>query len=238
MKPFEAFYASALQQPVLLWCAAAIGLAVVATRRSLAPTTRVFCVAWSVVPFLDAWLTAERVLGLPPMSPGLATAVATAFVIVGDLRAFLFFEGATADGEILLDGRKIARAIAWSFIVPVTTALATATLPEAPWKGRATFLVYEASFEALVTARYVLGRRATNPWTRGVVRYVLAYYGLWVAADVVLLATGADAGFLLRVLPNVLYYGGLLAVVSLRAPARLPEPTPILREIGTGGAMK
>ena len=46
-------------------------------------------------------------------------------------------------------------------------------------------------------------------------RFVLLYYGLWAAADALILATGADLGFAVRVVPNVLYYGGLIAVIGL-----------------------
>ena len=49
-------------------------------------------------------------------------------------------------------------------------------------------------------------------------RFVLLYYGLWAAADVILLATRADLGFALRVVPNLLYYGGLIAAIGWFAP--------------------
>ena len=49
-------------------------------------------------------------------------------------------------------------------------------------------------------------------------RFVLLYYGLWAASDVVILATGADVGFGLRVVPNLLYYGGFFAALAWLAP--------------------
>jgi hypothetical protein len=68
-------------------------------------------------------------------------------------------------------------------------------------------------------------------------RFVLLYYGLWACADAIILATGADFGFGLRVIPNVLYYGGLIAVIGrcaamdardarLTGPARDPRAEP------------
>ena len=45
-------------------------------------------------------------------------------------------------------------------------------------------------------------------------RFVLLYYGLWATADAIILATGSDLGFAVRVVPNVLYYGGLIAVIG------------------------
>jgi hypothetical protein len=50
-------------------------------------------------------------------------------------------------------------------------------------------------------------------------RFVLLYYGLWATADVIILATGSDLGFALRVVPNVLYYGGLIGAIGRMAPA-------------------
>ena len=47
---------------------------------------------------------------------------------------------------------------------------------------------------------------------------MLLYYGLWAAADALLLATGADSGFALRVIPNLLYYGGFIAALARLAP--------------------
>ena len=59
-----------------------------------------------------------------------------------------------------------------------------------------------------------------NPWLRRVSRFVVLYYSLWAASDVILLATGSDLGYALRVVPNLLYYGGLIAVIAWSAPLR------------------
>jgi hypothetical protein len=83
------------------------------------------------------------------------------------------------------------------------------------------FLVYELLFVVLalgIAARYLPRRRDTAGWTRRVTRFVVLYYGLWASADAIILGTGADVGFLLRVVPNVLYYGGLVAVIASTAP--------------------
>ena len=219
--PFERFYASFAQQPLLLWGAAAVGLAVVLLRRSTSRSVQGFCLLFGLVPFLDAWLTADDVAGVGALSPTLGVVVATFFVILGDLRFFLFLESATGEGEIALDGGKWARAIGLSFVIPVASALFRAFLPEAaPWRGRATFLFYEAVFVCLVLALRALGRGGRLGWTRRVTQYVLAYYALWILADVLILFLHLDVGYLVRVVPNVLYYGGLLAVVSVASPPR------------------
>jgi hypothetical protein len=43
------------------------------------------------------------------------------------------------------------------------------------------------------------------------------YFG-WASCDVLILS-GVEAGHLLRIVPNVLYYGALLPFILLRAPA-------------------
>jgi hypothetical protein len=216
--PFETFYASFTQQPILLWVAAALGFAVSLTRLGQAtPSLRLFCLLFGLLPFFDAWLTADDVAGIGALPPTTAVVLATFFVIVGDLRYFLFLTSATEDGAIAITRVTLARAVGLSLLVPVASAVFRSFLPDLPWKGRATFLFYEAAFVCLVLALRTMGRkRAPAPvWTRPVTKFVLAYYALWVAADVVILFLHLDAGYLLRVVPNVLYYGGLLTVMSL-----------------------
>ncbi len=81
--------------------------------------------------------------------------------------------------------------------------------------------MYETLFVVLAIglSRVYLPRRSVALlWTRRVTRFVIAYYALWVVADAVILTTGADVAFLLRVLPNVLYYGGLVPAIAWAAP--------------------
>jgi hypothetical protein len=223
MNPFETFNASFVQQPVLLWCAAALGLAVVALRGNSSPSVRAFCLLLGLVPFFDAWLTADQVAGIGALAPTLGVVVALFFVIVGDFRVFLFLASSTADGTILLRGAGVARAFFLSLVVPIVTAGFRALLPDTPWRARATFLFYEVAFVCLLLALRgrgaVLGQGATLDWGRKVIRYVLTYYALWAIADAVILFLHLDVGYLLRVVANVLYYGGLLAAVSWFAPA-------------------
>jgi hypothetical protein len=227
VKPYETFYASAEQQPVLLWCAAAVGLAVVALNRRTSRSTRAFCLLLGIVPLLDAWLTADPVMGVGSLGPTAGVVVATVFVIVGDLRFFLFLTSATEGGEIAPGAGKAVRATLLSLVVPIATAIFRVFLPDATWKAQATYLFYEIAFLLLTLTLRALGVGAMRfAWGRRVTRYVLVYYALWALADVMILFLHADAGYLLRVAPNVLYYGGLLAAVSLSSPAvSRPSPT-------------
>ena len=45
--------------------------------------------------------------------------------------------------------------------------------------------------------------------------YLAAYYGLWAAADVLILS-GVDAGWPVRLVPNQLYYGFFVPFVWWR----------------------
>jgi hypothetical protein len=97
-------------------------------------------------------------------------------------------------------------------------------LPESSSGPRVLFFVYEVLFVALTLALLRLHPRvAAVPWLTPVSHFVLVYYGLWATADAILLTTGSDLGFALRVVPNVLYYGGLIAVIGWAASRMVSE---------------
>lgn len=220
MSPYAQFYGSFAQQPLLLWCAAAVGLAVVALHRAPPRSVTLFCLAFGLVPFADAWLTADRVAGIGSLPPTVGVVLATTFVIVGDLRVFLFLGSATDEGSIAIDTARFVRAAGLSMVVPMASAIFRSLLPDTPWRPQATYLFYEVAFLGLLLVLHALEWGATRRvWGHRVSVYVMAYYGLWALSDVLILVH-VDAGYLLRVLPNLLYYGGLLAVVSLTWPAR------------------
>jgi hypothetical protein len=206
---FEAFYASALQHPLLLWLAAAAGLAIALRRRDLHASVRRYAVALFALSVLDAWLTTHPHGSVVPLF----------FVIAGDARYLLLLEAARPTGAIAIAPRGLARALALSLVVPIVSQLLTSALAGPGAQPRVLFLIYELLFCALALAllRWHPNVRAL-PWLRGVTRFVLLYYALWATADIVLLATRADLGFALRVVPNALYYGGLIAAIGRLAP--------------------
>ena len=215
--PFALFYASAWQHPIALWLAAAAGAAVCVARRDLHASTRAYALALAALSGLDAWLTANHVFGIGSLPPSLAIWVPLSFVIAGDARYLLLWDAATPQGQIALTPGALARGIALALVVPIS-AFAIATLWSAP--TRVLYLAHELLFCALTVALMRWHPRAhALPWVRAVSRFVLLYYALWAAADVALLATGADLGYALRVVPNLLYYGGFVAAIAWRAPA-------------------
>ncbi len=218
---FAAFYASALQHPLLLWLAAGLALLPILARRGLDPALRRFCLLLVGLSLLDAWLTSSRVYGLGALPGWAASAVPLFFVLAGDFRFLLLVMAATPDGRFRPDARSLRAAAGLTLIVPLATQLALAVLPEPRDPPRTMFLIYELGFVALTLGllRWHPKLRAA-PWLGSVSRFVILYYALWAGADAILLTTGSDLGFLLRVVPNVLYYGGLIAVVALLAPTR------------------
>jgi len=218
MGPFEAFYESPVQHPMLLWAAALAGGAFCATRARLSPATKRYCLALTALSLADAWLTSRHVYGLGSLSGFARSAVPLFFVLAGDFRYLLLLGLATPAGGMRFDARRVGAAVALTLVVPVSAQLLTGVLAGSPAPPRVLYLIYELAFALLTLAilRWHPGLRRA-PWLVAVSRFVLLYYLLWVLSDAIILATGSDLGFLLRVAPNLLYYGGLIAVIGWAA---------------------
>jgi hypothetical protein len=223
---FEAFYDGPVQHPWLLWAAGLGGVAFALSRTGLTPTLRRYVAALGVLTLLDAWLTANHVIGLGRLPDWAAGGVPLFFVLAGDLRYLLLVENGASDGRLEFDVRGVVRATLLVCLVPLGSQLLTPLVagPAAP--VRVLFLVYEISFFALTSLLMALHPgAASGRWPRSVSWFVLLYYGLWAISDAIILGTGSDLGFALRVVPNVLYYGGLIAVIGWSAAedARTPQ---------------
>lgn len=219
---FAAFYSSFWQHPVLLVALPILFL--VARGRKLFGVRPAFlrgylflrCYLGLVLAgtLLDAILTADgtaRALGLPA---GVASAIAISFVIVGDFRVFWLV--------IRLKVARMslsfwARAAALSLVGPLLQAGLILAFPALFSEVRVTFLVYEIALFALLGGLLLgLSSKPEAVFGREVLLYALLTYGLWIAADVVILS-GVDLGYLVRVVPNVLYYGAYAPFVYVRA---------------------
>lgn len=152
-----------------------------------------------------------------------------AFILVGDFRYFLLVErfvrrptGALNEATSL---STWGSAIAFTLLVPAVSAIVNRSLPST-LNVRWTYLTYEAMFLALaiVLRAAVLPRRlagaplGVRAWLLRVASFEVAQYALWALADVIILFTGADAGFALRIVPNVMYYAAFLPFVAWTAP--------------------
>jgi len=212
---FEGFYASPFQHPLLLWLAAALAMAFVHGCRGLAPDVRRYCLALGVLSLLDAWLTSNVIPGLGRLPESFAGPVPLFFVLAGDFRFLLLLGAAGVGGGLRFGPGIVAVAFGLTLVVPIVSQLVMWAVGGSASSPRLLFLVYEVSF-FLLTSVLILkhpGPRSV-PWLRALCRFVLLYYGLWALADAIIMATGSDLGFLVRVIPNVLYYGGLVAAIA------------------------
>jgi hypothetical protein len=215
MGTFEAFYASPMQHPFLLWLAAALAIGFCATRPGLGSSLRRYCLGLGVLSLLDAWLSSSHIIGIGGLSGWLASVVPLFFVLAGDFRYLLLAVSASSEGTIQVSGAKVALALGLTAIVPISSQLMLLLVPDSLDKTRVMFFIYEVEFVVLTLCllRFHENLRRVA-WVRRVSRFVIVYYSLWAGADLLILTTGADLGYLLRVVPNLLYYGGLIGVMG------------------------
>ncbi len=229
---FRVFYDSAWQHPGIAFAGGVplllVGLfAWSASRRAQDPDPRRH--AWlatflvlELAILLDAWLTGAW----SPLHGGSASIAAAVFVILGDLRFFYLVE--RQRGEVAPGARNALRALVvalpMSLLVPIAAEVLRRTDPTR-FVGSALYVRYEVAALVVMVA-YALARmpRAADgadrrrPYVLRLLGIVGAQYALWVVADVLILR-GLDLGYLLRVVPNVLYYVVFVPAACLATPA-------------------
>ena len=209
----ESFYKSAWHLPGIAW----LGLLVVGVavwRRK--PPLAAWWLAMAVVAAVDALFAGA----LSPLAAGpWATFASVVFVVVGDWR-FLFL--------ILRDrhtGRRAALySLAWALLVPTLAHLLSRGIPSLFPTQRQLFLAYELLFCALCLGllmwlRSQVGVRHKR-WLMRLACFELVQYGLWVIADVLILAEHRALGLALRVVPNALYYAAFPLVAMWLFPSQ------------------
>ena len=224
MGTFEAFYNSPLQHPFFLWGGALLAIGYCVSLRDIDSSMRRYCLGLGALSLLDAWLSSAHIYGIGSLSGWAASTVPLFFVLAGDFR-FLLLAGAAADnGRISLTARNVGIAALITIIVPLSTQGLLMMLPEDLNSPRMMFLIYEVSFVLLTVCLLRFHENVkSQAWVARVSRFVIVYYSLWATADILILAFGLDVGYLLRVVPNLLYYGGLIAVMGRCAEAAARE---------------
>lgn len=209
---------SAWHHPGLAFVLCAIAAVVVMVRVPKGSLRRAL-LAFTALTALDAWLTGAW-MPLPPGSQ-LAQNVSIAFVILGDLRLFVLLERFRNDRRWTV---AIALAVVLSFVVPIAQAIAIRAAPDTFHELRRIYLVYETFFVALAAVLLALrypSRAAKSPelawYSTSLVVFFLVQYALWVMCDVLILS-GFEFGYGLRLVPNALYYGLFLIFAALKAP--------------------
>ncbi len=197
-------YESAWHIPGTPWLVSLAFLALLA--RSPAPRRGLFASLAALIA-LDAWLNGP-LTPLASASGAVRTGVALVFVLAGDLRYFLVAELGAATGP-----GAWRRALLLTLVVPVVALpLRLLAVPE-----RVLWLAYEVAFLvlALLLRQVVWPRRlraAPGEIARAVTAlttFQVAQYALWASADVMLLA-GLEAGWLVRIVPNTMYYAAFV----------------------------
>jgi hypothetical protein len=199
------FYYAGWQQPWALLVApfAFLVFRVVAAppRLGAVPAAAPFVTLWSTLFAFETMLDAVATGPLAEaIGPGAArTALGLVFVLLGDFRIWWLVFGLAGRS------RALRPALFATAAVPASAWLAAKVLAAVfgPLPDQALWLLHESAFCALATA---IARRQPDRFARAVLAYAAVYYALWAAADVLILA-GVDAGWLLRCIPNQLYYG-------------------------------
>lgn len=220
---FEAVYGSTWHHPVAFWVVGLPLLVFLALRLKSARYRRALglLLAFQLLILTDAWLTSAW----SPFADGTAakTAVAVTFVILGDLRYLLILQRFGLDEEKAASPlRRWAVPLAASLVVPIASKVVAVGWADQP---RVLFLVYELMFAALAIGVLVVvlprRRDAQAPlWVKRLTQFEIAQYILWASADVVILS-GHDVGFLLRLVPNVMYYALFVPFAWWSAPEEL-----------------
>ncbi len=207
---FERFYYGPVAHPLPAWIAAAAALLWIAIRR---PRLWALLLILEIEISLDAFATGA-------WAPAGAARLAVTFAILGDAR---FFFLVARQLPSVTRARAIAAAGAAALVVPIVSyALALVTRTS----GRGLYLIYEMGFVAVSIAVLIwVNRRfsegAIKRWLIRLTVIELVQYGLWAIADIVILS-GLDIGFLIRLIPNTIYYCvfALYAVATAPAEAR------------------
>ncbi len=222
-----AFYQSDLQSVWGLWVAPVLfGLFLLALRlggrgqpsAGATPAAANFVAAFTAVFLLETLLDPlatgpiTRALGLADALGG--SAIAFAFVYLGDFRVYLLLFGVAA----LAAGQPVplGRAALWTLAVPALAGSVYAGAL-ALWGDVAMgwlWAAYELSFFVVMLgfrARWVPAQASeadasTRNFLAFVCLYAASYYLLWLTADLLTLLGGFDAGWALRIVPNQLYY--------------------------------
>jgi len=211
---FDAFYHSDLQSVYLLQILPALFLvywwAVAGPNQTPALRfVRLYCGVFCVETLIDPVATGPLVAWLG----GGGTALGLLFVLLGDFRVFVLVFGICSPER---DWKGVVgEAALWAPIVAISgyalhaaIGLACGSAP-----GQLLWMLHEILFVLLagyVRNRLIPARTGADDPNRAklqrTVSFVMLYYGLWAFSDALILWGDLDVGWLVRVVPNQLYY--------------------------------
>ena len=214
----KALYDHALHHPGVTYI---VGLALLFAIVARLPFLYSYLIIFLVTILADATVTGAW--SPVPIDSGAYTALSVVFIILGDLRYFLLAERVTRPSEPLW--RTLLFSAPITMVMPITTGILTRTV-DFMADTRVLYIVYESAMGVMVLSLQYLrfSKRSVDlevhRWVREVSWLFAGLYFGWALSDVIILA-GFDFGHLLRIIPNVLYYGAFLVVVFWRAPASM-----------------
>jgi hypothetical protein len=168
---------------------------------------------------------------VPIASAELQTAIEYVFVLIGDLRfilllAYILYAGKKLPdiAALRLSGDVLRPALIFTVFPSLIVSAVGIARPELLQLARQKYLAYELVFFVLTLlwVTVVLQQKgvaeAEARFIRLVALPVLGFYGLWSLADILILR-GVEAGYVLRIIPNLLYYCVFLWWVAMAARA-------------------
>lgn len=218
---WDAFYHGGWQWPWALLVVPFAWAIARAIARGDAPDSALgrFVRLWGTVFVLETMLDPVAGACVRGASAAVQTGTGLFFVLAGDFRIYWLLAGIADGGRIT--ARGFARAAAMTAAVP--SAAFALTRAAAAIQGELSEQVLWLTHEALFVAVVAFAARIWVPavlsgetarYARWVCAWVAAYYALWAAADVLILA-GVDAGWAVRCVPNQLYYALTVPVLEL-----------------------
>jgi hypothetical protein len=182
-----------------------------------------WAVLFSIETMLDPLVGGPLLRALGP-PPAVGTAVVLVFVLLGDFRVYwLLFALALRDARrgalLAAAATPVVALLAWT-----GDGLWDRMAPDA--SGQRLWLIHELLFTGVaiwLRARW-LPTRVQDPvlcrFLRRVCGYVTLYYALWAGCDALWMIASLDAAWLLRAVPNQLYYAFFVPFVWLAYPRR------------------
>lgn len=231
---FRDFYLSDLQS---VWSLELVPLLYLAWRALIAPPGEArtetvaqriawfvdrYAIVFAIQTLIDPLATNPLIKWLGIADGPLGTAVMIVFVLLGDFRVYLLVFALLAIAAGQPWRSALPRAAAWTLVVPLLALPLNAALhaarPELEF-SITIWPIYEAIF--LLVALGWRSRLASAPALvrdalRAVLAYVALYYALWAFSDVLIQMLGLDVGWLLRIVPNQLYYAFWIPFVVWR----------------------
>ena len=180
-----------------------------------------YAIVFALETMLDPVATGPLVRALGLSANG-GTAVLVLFVLLGDFRVYLLVFALIAIARHHRWVTALRRAAAATLAVPLVAVTLDAALHRAVTSvsDDSVWIIYESLFVIvalgvrgwIAPARVAADARLAG-YLRALLLYVALYYGLWASIDGLIQVGGLDVGWLLRVLPNQLYYSLWVPVV-------------------------